>query len=145
MLLWAGLEWLSSKCTKDWQKNLFGFSVAAAIVAVLVVGYVAKNSPWTNENPMWFFLVQHAKTVAGYQKFMGGDYLPLFPDLGWFLVGGFLGKKLYASKQSLFPSVNEKWVSPVTFCGRYSIWIYLGSQTFMYSFVYLFHNVLNWL
>lgn len=145
VLLWAGFEWLSSKCTKDWQKNLFGFSVAAAIVAVLVVGYVAKNSPWTNENPMWFFLVQHAKTVVGYQKFMGGDYLPLFPDLGWFLVGGFLGKKLYASKQSLFPSVNEKWVSPVTFCGRYSIWIYLGSQTFMYSFVYLFHNVLNWL
>lgn len=145
VLLWAAVEWIWSKCNATWSKNLFGFSMAAIIVATLVVGYVAKNSPWTNDNPMWFFLAKHARTVEGYQKFMGGDYLPLLPDLGWFLVGGFLGKALYKNKQTLFPSVNEKWVSPVTFCGKYSVWIYSGSQIFMYGFVYLFHSLLNWL
>ena len=141
--IWAGLEWLTSKFNKDWQHNLYGWLMFAIIITVLIVGYQAKVKPWTDENRIWFFLAEHSHTVPGFSEFWGGDYLAFFPDFAWFLVGGFLGKYLYKQKTTLFPKFNAKWVSPITFCGKYSIWVYFGTQLFMYGFFYLFNGVLN--
>lgn len=143
VLIWAGLEWLTSKFKKDWQHNLYGWIMFAIIITVLIVGYQAKVKPWTDENRIWFFLAEHSHTVPGFSEFWGGDYLAFFPDFAWFLVGGFLGKHLYKQKTTLFPKFNAKWVSPITFCGKYSIWVYFGTQLFMYGFFYLFNEVLN--
>ena len=143
VLIWAGLEWLTSKFKKDWQHNLYGWLMFAIIITVLIVGYQAKVKPWTDENRIWFFLAEHSHTVPGFSEFWGGDYLAFFPDFAWFLVGGFLGKHLYKQKTTLFPKFNAKWVSPITFCGKYSIWVYFGTQLFMYGFFYLFNEVLN--
>ena len=143
VLIWAGLEWLTSKFKKDWQHNLYGWLMFAIIITVLIVGYQAKVKPWTDENRIWFFLAEHSHTVPGFSEFWGGDYLAFFPDFAWFLVGGFLGKYLYKQKTTLFPKFNAKWVSPITFCGKYSIWVYFGTQLFMYGFFYLFNAVLN--
>lgn len=144
VLIWSAVEWLRAKCVKAWQKNVFGTVMTVVTVTVLVVGACAEISPWKNDSPVWYFLVQHASS-AGYNKFTGGDYLPFFPVFGWFLVGAFLGGFLYRDKKSLFPTVNTKWVAPVTFCGKYSIWIYFGSQIVMYGLIYLFDVVLGWL
>ena len=143
VLIWAGLEWLTSKFKKDWQHNLYGWLMFAIIITVLIVGYQAKVKPWTDENRIWFFLAEHSHTVPGFSEFWGGDYLAFFPDFAWFLVGGFLGKYLYKQKTTLFPKFNSKWVRPITFCGKYSIWVYFGTQLFMYGFFYLFNSVLN--
>lgn len=143
VLIWAGLEWLTNKFKKDWQHNLYGWLMFAIIITVLIVGYQAKVKPWTDENRIWFFLAEHSHTVPGFSEFWGGDYLAFFPDFAWFLVGGFLGKYLYKQKTTLFPKFNAKWVSPITFCGKYSIWVYFGTQLFMYGFFYLFNGVLN--
>ena len=143
VLIWAGLEWLTSKFKKDWQHNLYGWIMFAIIITVLIVGYQAKVKPWTDDNRIWFFLAEHSHTVPGFSEFWGGDYLAFFPDFAWFLVGGFLGKHLYKQKTTLFPKFNAKWVSPITFCGKYSIWVYFGTQLFMYGFFYLFNEVLN--
>jgi uncharacterized membrane protein len=143
VLIWAGLEWLTSKFKKDWQHNLYGWIMFAIIITVLIVGYQAKVKPWTDDNRIWFFLAQHSSSVPGFSEFWGGDYLAFFPDFAWFLVGGFLGKYLYKQKTTLFPKFNAKWVSPITFCGKYSIWVYFGTQLFMYGFFYLFNEVLN--
>lgn len=138
--LWTIIEWAWGKCVKAWQKNVFGAVMAAVIITVLIVGYSADTSKgaWTNTNPMWFFLVNH-KTANFLNK--GGDFLPFFPDFGWFLIGAFLGRMLYKEKKTLFPSVNPKWVSPITFCGKYSIWIYFGSQIVLYGLLYLLDEV----
>lgn len=138
--LWTLIEWIWSKCSRAWQKNLFAFVMTAIILTVLIVGYIANTSKgaWTDTNPMWFFLASHKES-----NFMRNsiDYLPFFPDFGWFLVGAFLGKLLYRERKTLFPSVNPKWVSPLTFCGRYSLWIYFGSQVVMYGSLYLLAGV----
>ena len=114
--------------------------MTAIILTVLIVGSVAntKKGAWTNTNPMWYFLANHqgANFVQS-----APDHLPFFPDFGWFLIGAFLGRFLYRERKSLFPSVNPKWVSPFTFCGRYSIWIYFGSQVVMYGLLYLLAEV----
>ena len=144
VLLWAGIEWAWSKCTKNWQKNIFGVVMFAVIMTALVVGYTAKKEPWTNESPVWFFLAMHSsKAVPAFAKFWGGDYLPFFPDFGWFLIGAFLGRVLYKERKSIFPSVNPKFVSPITFCGRHSIWIYFGSQVLLAGLLLLFSQVLG--
>lgn len=155
VLLWTVIDWISSLCNKNWKRNLFGVSMTALILIALLWGSYAKYCARTlngtvvdfvnSDNSAWFFLFEHTRSAAGFKEFFGADYLPFFPDFGWFLIGAFLGKFLYREKKTLFPSVNAKWVAPVTFCGRNSLWIYLLSQIVMFAFFYLFHGVLNWL
>ncbi len=72
--------------------------------------------------------------------FGSGDYWPLFPQLGYFILGVFIGKIFYREKKTCFPGVNTK--NPVirffSFCGRHSLWIYLGHQPVAYVLVMLF-------
>lgn len=140
--LWTVIEWAWAKCSQNWQKNVFGAVMTVLIVTSLVVGSAAntKMGAWQSTNPMFFFLANHKEPNV---ISTGGDYLPFLPDFGWFLIGAFLGKFIYKEKKTLFPSVNTKWVSPVTFCGRYSIWIYFGSQLFLYALFYLLSVVAN--
>lgn len=62
--------------------------------------------------------------------FVGSDFSPLFPGLGWFLLGAFLGKTIYKKKESLLPHWNKD--NPVLkflrLCGWYSLPIYLLHQ-----------------
>lgn len=62
--------------------------------------------------------------------YTGSDYFPLFPGLGWFLLGAALGKTVYRSKKSLLPRVNSAAPLPraLCFCGRHSLEIYLVHQ-----------------
>lgn len=65
-----------------------------------------------------------------HEDFVSSDYFPLFPHLGFFLLGSALGRILYRDKQTRFPQVNA--LSPVLrflgFCGRQSLFIYLLHQ-----------------
>lgn len=141
VLLYSGIEWLWARCTKNWQKNIFGCVMFAITITALVVGSCAKAQPWTNENRIWYFLAEHSSTIKSYRLFKGGDYLNFLPDFGWFLVGVFLGRIIYREKKSVFPSVNAKYVAPITFCGRHSLWVYFISQVVMYGFIYLLHDM----
>ena len=65
-----------------------------------------------------------------YPGFASSDYFPLFPNLGFFLLGALVGKTLYRNQQSLFPKVNEQnfLIRFLTLCGRVSLFIYLLHQ-----------------
>ena len=141
VLLYTAIEWIWSKLTKNWQKNIFGVFFFALTRTALIVGHCAKfmNVNWTN-----LILGESEWRTAVIRKFVfGGDYLAFLPDFGWFLVGVVLGKAIYREKKSIFPSVNPKYVSPVTFCGRHSLWVYFASQVVMYGLIYLLHEILN--
>lgn len=148
VLLWAFVEFLWKKCTKAWQKNIFGIVMTVIVLVALIVGSCAKydcnprlgNNPWEVQSFGYFLIYCKNNLFA-----TGGDFLPFLPDFGWFLVGAFLGKAIYKERKSLFPSVNAKYVSPITFCGRYSLWVYLGSQIVMFGLIYLLASVLGWL
>lgn len=62
--------------------------------------------------------------------FYSGDYFPLFPNLGWFLLGAVVGRTAYRRKESLLPRVNSDFflLRFFRFCGRHSLWIYLLHQ-----------------
>ncbi len=62
--------------------------------------------------------------------FTGSDFFPLFPGLGWFLVGACIGKTAYRRKQSLLPRAPSDFciLRFFRFCGRHSLEIYLLHQ-----------------
>ena len=62
--------------------------------------------------------------------FYSGDYFPIFPNLGWFLLGAVLGRTAYRRRESLLSKVNADFflLRFFRFCGRHSLWIYLLHQ-----------------
>ena len=133
VLLWSLICFVKSKLTKVWQINLYGVFMALFALACLVVGYCYRYSA-AGDLGVFFFLVNNTRSYY----YSPADFLPLLPALGWFLIGAFLGQRLYKEKKTLFPTVDPKWVAPLTFCGKYSLWVYFGSQVVMYGFFYLF-------
>lgn len=142
VLIWSGIEALYALCHKNWQKNIFIFVMMFMIGIILIVGYYFMSYPVTNSQ--WAFaIVNHGDSIV--IKLSPADYLPMLPSLGWFLIGAYLGKALYQDKQTKFPSVNTKYIKPLTFLGRYSLVVYFGSQIVCYSLLYLFAQVLGWM
>ncbi len=72
------------------------------------------------------------------RDFSSGDYFPLLPHLGWFMLGAVLGRTLYGPRQSLAPRFPAQ-AAPIRFfrfCGRHSLWIYLAHQPLLYGLVW---------
>lgn len=64
------------------------------------------------------------------------DYWPVFPMLGWFLLGVVIGRKYYSKKRTLFPKQNSyKWHRFFCFLGQYSGLIYCGHMV-IYTVVF---------
>lgn len=79
------------------------------------------------------------------REYYAGDYFPLLPNLGYFLVGSLIGKMAYKEKKTLMPRVNDR--NPIirffSFLGRQSLWIYLAHQPLAYGVLYLIFEVIK--
>ncbi len=79
------------------------------------------------------------------RNFASGDFYPIFPQLGFFLVGGAIGKWLYPEKKTLFPKVNADGavLRFLRFCGRHSLIIYLVHFLFVGAVLALLSLILH--
>lgn len=111
MLLWG----IFRRCP-DWLLLLLGTAMIA--FGLYISHRTMVEIPWLV--PLGFI----------FPGFSSSDYFPLLPNLGYFLIGAVIGRHLYAKKETLFPKVKER--NPIirflSFCGRQSLWIYLGHQ-----------------
>ena len=86
-----------------------------------------------------FFLGLRSKYYAA------GDYFPLLPNFGYFLVGAFIGVTAYKSKKTLIPFVKD--TNPIVrffgFLGRQSLWVYLIHQPLAYGVLYLIFEIIK--
>lgn len=100
--------------------------VVLAVVGYLAAGMLLKT-PWLF--PFGFVTAD----------FTSGDYFPLLPHLGWFLLGVCLGRRFYADKRTRFPGkIGSSAVSRFfCFCGRHSLLIYLAHQPLVYGLLEL--------
>ena len=75
-------------------------------------------------------------TVLGFAPygFASSDYFPLFPNLGYFLLGAVLGRALYAERKSLLPGGNPP-AKALQWMGRRSLLIYLLHQPILAAVV----------
>ena len=74
-----------------------------------------------------------------YEGFTSSDYFPLFPQLGYFLIGAAIGKTAYREKRTLLPGSFQKTGIARFFCwcGRQSLFIYLLHQPIVYGLLEL--------
>ena len=84
--------------------------------------------------PRWLFPL--GLTCEG---FTSSDYFPLFPQLGYFLIGAAIGKTAYREKRTLLPGSFQKTGIARFFCwcGRQSLFIYLLHQPIVYGLLEL--------
>lgn len=125
MIIWFGILHCLGACMLVWPlfRKLHPAFLLLLGAAMIAAGFyldanVRVSFPW---------LVPFGVLYPG---FASSDYFPLLPNLGFFLLGGFLGKTLYRRKESLLPRVNEKnsVLAFLSGCGRHSLWIYLLHQ-----------------
>ena len=109
-------------------------------LALLGVAFVALGV-WfdTLTVSVWFLFPLGLK----FDGFYSGDYFPLFPNLGWFLLGAFLGKTAYRRRTSLLPKVNADFflLRFFRFCGGHSLWIYLLHQPVLTGLTLLYASL----
>lgn len=67
-----------------------------------------------------------------------GDYWPVFPMLGWLLVGVVLGRHFYADRKTLFPNAVKlkSILTPLRFMGKNTGYLYLGQMVLNYTVFY---------
>lgn len=117
-------------------KRLPTWTLATIGVVIVSLGY------WFGtmqvENP--YLYVLGLRTPG----FVSGDYFPLLPHLGWFLLGAVLGRTAYKNRRTLLPKVRPEWpiIRFFSFCGRQSLWIYLIHQPIVYGLMMLLARVL---
>lgn len=108
MLLWSGL------------KRLDGRVLAALGLLLAAIGLVIGQYAFST--PRW--LIPLGFCPADFQS---SDYFPLLPNLGFFLLGAALGRRVYAARESRFPG-GERFFRPLCALGRNSLWVYLLHQ-----------------
>ncbi len=114
MILWALYKYLPW-----WGLLVLGIVRVAAGYWLNTLGTLG------TEETMWLLPL-----ASPWLPVASSDYFPLLPNLGWFLIGGALGRTVYGKKESLIPALSDKTpvVNVLCFCGRHSLWIYLLHQ-----------------
>ena len=112
-------------------KKLPPAALAALGLCLAVTGYAIRG----------FTVPQHWLFPLGltYEGFTSSDYFPLFPQLGYFLLGAAIGKTAYREKRTLLPGAFQ-YTAPARFfcwCGRQSLFIYLLHQPIVYGLLEL--------
>ena len=124
------LLWPLFKRLPVWALGLLGLGVT--VLGLWISGNVVVDFPWLI--PLGL--------VPG--DFASSDYFPLLSNLGFFLVGAFLGKTLYRKKETLLPRVNP--ANPVlaffTLLGKWSLPVYLLHQPIITGLLYLILEIL---
>lgn len=123
-----GVLHLLGVCMLLWPlwKKLPTWALMAVAVVLVMLGHGVKHI--LVESP-WLF-------PLGLRRgdFSSGDYFPLLPFLGWFLLGAGLGRTIYKEKQTRFPRVCEKGpvLAGLCWCGRNCLLLYLLHQPVLF-------------
>lgn len=131
--IWFGVLHLLGVCMLLYPlyKRLPTALIGGIGAVIVVLGYYFRTIHITSP-----YLFPLGLCVPG---FTAGDYFPLFPHLGWFMLGVVLGRTVYKSKRSLLPNAPHHAL-PIRFlsaCGRHSLWIYLVHQPVVYALIML--------
>lgn len=114
------------------NKMMFLFSG----IIIIATGFLFSNDMF-NDNLFWLgFVTKKPRSL---------DYLPVFPWIGFVLIGMYLGLAIYCKRTYDIVSkefIYNKFVSFFKFCGKHSLIIYLIHQPVLYLFVKLISYLL---
>ena len=127
ILMWCLINFICRK-----KPLVTAFACGIIGIAVIVIAYVCNSIYETNptaftDNNTWYFLGEFMR--ADPSKIVNNDDQPIFPLMGYMLLGAAIGPIVYKNKKSLMPSLGKyDWYAPVNFWGRIAIWVYIFHQ-----------------
>lgn len=107
-------------------------------VVVMISGWILSSlglkNPDVSSNPLdrSFYLA-----LLGVGRLVSADFFGMLPWLGYFFLGGFIGKTVYHERKSFIPTLDGKWNRPFLWLGKNSIWVYLTHQVVIFVIVVL--------
>ena len=112
-------------------KKLPTAAVGVLAVVFIAAGYVLQGMVFEIK---WLFPLGFV-----YPGFTSSDYFPIFPQLGWFLLGILFGRTVYREKKTRLPGMAQDFflIRFFRWCGRQSLWIYLLHQPIVYGLIEL--------
>jgi len=98
---------------------------ALGLVGVLLVAF-----GWHLRDRVYFDLPVLLPLGFQFYGFASSDYFPLLPNLGYFLIGAFLGRTFYSQRVTRFPAVDPErpLIRFFSFFGKHSLFIYMLHQ-----------------
>lgn len=111
-------------------ENRKSYVLLLTAIPVFAIGYYLRYNPvYSNSALLYPFGIYETGAA-------GRDYWPIFPMLGWMLVGVILGRRFYSEKKSLWPNRwMMKMTRPLQWMGQHSGQIYLA-HIFVYTAVF---------
>ncbi|HNZ51060.1 MAG TPA: heparan-alpha-glucosaminide N-acetyltransferase [Bacilli bacterium] len=111
-------------------------AVVIGVGALMELGLLSFSSPLVVFLNRYHLLVPF--NIYAY-NFSSGDYYPLIPYMGIYMVGIVVGKYLYSQKKSLFK--KDYNLKPLNYLGRNALWLYFVHQIVLFGFLY----VIGWI
>ena len=127
ILLWVLINFISGK--DAWRTAVICLAVGIMIIIVnefCAARYAIDEQAFTDNND-WYFIGEWM--LGNESEFYSADYYPIFPSVGYMLIGAGVAPLLYPEKRSLLPWLGEyNWHAPFDFWGRIAIWVYVLHQ-----------------
>lgn len=101
-------------------------AIACLVVGIIITTLGHVESVWANA-PMSEDLFFISEYFGG--AYNSSDYFPIFPYVGYMLIGAAAGVFIYPKGKSLVPIFDKfHWHEPVSFWGRIALWVYVFHQ-----------------
>ena len=127
ILIWVAINALARK--DAWRTAVICLAVGIMIVIInefCTARYAIDEHAFADDNT-WFWLGDWM--LGAPRSFASADYYPVFPSVGYMLIGAGIAPLLYPKKRSLLPWLGEyNWHAPFDFWGRIAIWVYVLHQ-----------------
>lgn len=98
---------------------------------IIVFGFYFDNIYVENDNLFFLGLIS--------TRFAAGDFFPIFPNLGFYMIGVVIGRTVYKNKMSVMPNFphDNFIIKTLSWLGRNSLFVYLGHQPIAYGACFL--------
>ena len=127
ILLWVLINFIARK--DAWRTAVICLAVGIMIIIInefCKARYAFDEQAFADNND-WYFIAEWM--LGNERSFYSADYYPIFPSVGYMLIGAGIAPLLYPKKRSLLPWLGEyDWHAPFDFWGRIAIWVYVLHQ-----------------
>lgn len=114
------------------MKRPYVTAIISLVLGLLIIigGYIFEKAGVTQNNALAFL-----SNAFSDEKFNSFDYVPIFPNAGYVLIGAAIAPFLYPKRRTLFPSLDTPlhWYRPVNFFGRHALIAYAFHQVVWFA------------
>lgn len=127
ILLWVVINFIARNNARRTAVICLAVGIMIIIINEFCTARYQVDPQAFSDNSDWFFIGDWM--IGNRSTFYSADYYPIFPSVGYMLLGAGIAPMLYPSRRSLLPWLGKyDWHAPFDFWGRIAIWVYVFHQ-----------------